>query len=193
MIQMRRCAVIALGGILLVGCSDGADEAVAPSGTEVSVSPSPTKTDVEQVPNLPVDCGRLGSAATRAETTGDLDLYDEAPVLVRTVPQGAVLELGCEWFGGDITGVTVTISTAAPDAVTAAVGTLSDQGYTCTQDLGGRLCTVFEESPMSFGGADGTVETQQMVFARDGVWVYMSTSNMDGQVLLSEIITGIFD
>ncbi|MCL2091508.1 MAG: hypothetical protein FWH11_09900 [Micrococcales bacterium] len=203
MTQMHRLAVVALGGVLLVGCSGGAGadgDSTTPGngdsatpGTEFgSFSPS-VRTDAEP-PNLPTDCDALGSAATRAKTVGDLEPYDAAPEPVQSAPQGATLELGCEWFGGDVTGVTVTISTAAPDTVAAAADTLGSQGYTCTQDLGGRLCTASEESSAEiYGGPGATIEVQRMVFARDGVWVFMSTSNRDGQALLLETVADIFD
>lgn len=194
MTQMLRLSIVALGGILLVGCSDGTgtDGASTSPATEVS-SPSATG-DTTPLPDLPTACDTLGTAATRAETTKGLELVESTGGAEQAGPEGSTPELTCEWFGGDVTGITVTISTMSPAAATAVTDARDDQGYECSQDLGGRLCMSSEAIPPGQGPdeIDATIETQDMVFARDGVVVTMSTSNADGQVWFSEIVAGIF-
>ncbi|MCL2455027.1 MAG: hypothetical protein FWD18_06975 [Micrococcales bacterium] len=175
---------------LVAGCGDDADSPATPTAAAVL--------------NLPTDCRTLGSATTRAETVDRVELIDlrgdeweDYGEHLRPAPEGATLVLRCDWFAGDVTGMDLRISTATPDAVTAAVRGLSSQGYTCepSRDFAGTLC----EQPGEVSYEEYRASALELVAARDGVWVYMSTSNMDGRddgrgirALLSEIVNDIF-
>lgn len=133
---------------------------------------------------LPTDCTALGSPQTWQETVGDMTLQSDGEGFVRPAPEGATLALGCDWIAGDATGVLLLISTAMPEAVSAAVATLPEQGYTCqvSDDFGADFCVL---------PGQGT-DAEEMIVAREGVWIYMSTVNRNGRALLSEIVQSVF-
>lgn len=194
-----RLPAVAAGAVIvtagLAGCGGGAGTATPSSSpttssspaTSASASPSPSVAP-EPSPTssavLPTDCNTLASAGTRAETVGDMTLQSNGEGFVRPAPAGATLALGCDWIVGDATGVLLLISTATPEAVTAALATLPAQGYTCqtSDDFGAQFCTL--------PGANA--ETEEMIVAREGVWIYLSTANRNGRAFLSEIVQGIF-
>jgi hypothetical protein len=76
------------------------------------------------------------------------------------------------------------ISTAEPDAVTAAVEALPEEGYTCqvSDDFGAQFCELPGAGP----------DTEEMIVARDDVWIYLATVNRNGRAFLSEIVSGVF-
>lgn len=113
-----------------------------------------------------------------------MTLQSDGEGFVRPAPDGATLALGCDWIVGDATGVLLLISTAMPDAVSAAVATLPEQGYTCqvSDDFGADFCVL---------PGEGT-DAEEMIVAREGVWIYMSTVNRNGRALLSEIVQSVF-
>ncbi len=176
----------------LAGCGGdaGAPETPDPVPTETkSAQPGPSATPVEtEAPQatvtLPTDCLALGTPATRAETVDQLTLQSDGEGFVRPAPEGAQLALGCDWIAGDTTGMLLLISTAEPPAVEAALGAVPGQGYTCqpAEDFGAQFCTLPGSGP----------DTEEMIVARENVWIYMSTSNLNGRALLSEIVQGIF-
>ena len=189
-----RFVSIAVGAIVAVAALSGC-ASETPSGDEPSASASapqpeqsaaePTPTDDEVVTaTFPTDCLALGTAETREETVGDMTLQGDGEGFVRPAPDGATLELGCDWIVGDATGVLLLISSASPDAVTQALTTLPAEGYTCqpAEDFGAQFCDLPGD------GAD----TEEMIVARDDVWIYMSTANRNGRAFLSDIVQGIF-
>lgn len=174
----------------LAGCA-GPDPTPTTSPTAIespSASSSPTPTSepepTESPVTLPTDCNELGTEATRTEAVGDMTLQSDGEGFVRPAPDGASLALGCDWIVGDATGMLLLISTATPEAVTAAVEALPGQGYTCqvADDFGADFC-------MLPGNGE---DTEEMIVARDGVWIYLSTVNRNGRAFLSEIVQGIF-
>jgi hypothetical protein len=192
-----RFTSIVVGALLaaaaLSGCAgDGQSPSASPTGgptaspstPTASPSDSPTPTEAPPQANVPTDCAELGSAETRQETVGDMTLQSDGEGFVRPAPDGATLALGCDWIVGDATGLLLLVSTAEPDAVTAAVAGLPAEGYSCqvSDDFGADFCTLPGE------GAD----TEEMIVARDGVWIYMSTVNRNGRAFLSEIVQGVF-
>ncbi|MCL2849850.1 MAG: hypothetical protein FWE61_07390 [Micrococcales bacterium] len=181
---MRRGATAAASVgllVMLVGCQGDADEPASPGAEPQTTAAGPT------VPvNLPTDCAAVGSALAGVE------LYDESADLVQPAPSGASVALGCEWAGGEVAGVTLVVSTASPEAVSDAAGGLADLGFTCDADLGGQLCIVTEDAPVSLDGIDTTIALQEIVFARNGVWVYVATAETDGQALAREVAAEIF-
>ncbi|MCC2032395.1 hypothetical protein [Microbacterium allomyrinae] len=145
-----------------------------------TATPTPTAAPV----TLPTDCNALATDATRAAAVGDMTLQSNGEGFVRPAPEGATLALGCDWIVGDATGMLLLISTATPEAVTAAVGTLPGEGYTCqvADDFGAQVCVL-----------PGTgSDTEEIIVARDGVWIYLSTVNRNGWAFLEEIAQGIF-
>ncbi len=120
----------------------------------------------------------------RNEAIGDLTLQGDGVGFVRPVPANATLVLGCDWIVGDTTGMLLLISSAPPADVATAVTTLPGLGYSCgvSDDFGADYCELD-------GGAP---DTEEMIVARDGVWIYLSTSNRNGRAFLSDIATGIW-
>ncbi|RKT36511.1 hypothetical protein DEU34_1026 [Microbacterium sp. AG1240] len=199
---MIRRRVIALSvaaaatALLLAGCAGGADPSGSPSSsaspTATSAPPTPTSTPsptatptpTTSAETLPTDCAQLGSAATRAETVGDMTLQSNGEGFTRPAPEGATLALGCDWIVGEGAGVLLLISTAPAANVTAALPGLASEGYTCqaAEDFGAQYCLL---------PGNGT-DTEEAIVARDDVWIYYATVNRNGRALLSEIVSGIF-
>lgn len=113
-----------------------------------------------------------------------MTLQSDGQGFVRPAPEGSTLVLGCDWIVGDATGLLVLISTAAPDAVTAAVATLPEEGYTCqvSDDFGAQFCELPGAGP----------DTEEFVVARDDVWIYYAPVNRNGRAFLSDIASQIF-
>jgi len=189
-----RFVSFAVGAVIAVAALSGC-ASETPSGGEPSASastPKPEQSVAEPTPtgdaippaNLPTDCLALGTAETREETVGDMTLQSNGEGFVRPAPEGATLALGCDWIVGDATGVLLLISTASADAVSQALATLPAEGYTCqpAEDFGVQFCDLPGD------GAD----TEEMIVARDDVWIYMSTANRNGRAFLSDIVQGIF-
>ena len=189
-----RFVSFAVGAVIAVAALSGC-ASETPSGGEPSASastPEPERSVAEPTPtgdeippaNLPTDCLALGTAETREETVGDMTLQSNGEGFVRPAPEGATLALGCDWIVGDATGVLLLISTAPADAVAQALTTLPAEGYTCqpAEDFGVQFCDLPGD------GAD----TEEMIVARDDVWIYMSTANRNGRAFLSDIVQGIF-
>lgn len=191
--RMSIAVGLVAAALALAGCGGGSTSPSASPAPQVSTippetpkpTPSPVETNLPQSdPQIPTDCQTLASPETRAAAIGDLTLQSNGEGFVRPVPEGATLRLGCDWFTGDTTGILLLISTAAPEAVTAALGQLPAQGYTCqaAEDFGAQYCQLPGTGP----------DTEETITARDGVWIYMSTSNRNGRAFLSEIVSGIF-
>ena len=198
MIRLRTLttfAVAAALAALLAGCAGGGDGPTASPSTasptptaSPTSTPTPTPTETVAPVNLPTDCSTLGTPESRAVTVDGLNFQGgDYSQFVRPAPANATLALGCDWFIGDATGLLVLISTADAADVAAAAAALPAEGYTCTtDDFGAPVCQLI--TPNSQYPVDG-VET---IVAREGVWVYMQTSNLDGTPLLSDIVDGIF-
>ncbi len=192
--RTRVLSTVVLATVLaaaLAGCGGGT---AGPSASPTTASPSPTATptptptptETETVApaNLPTDCSTLATPDVRNEAIGDLTLQGDGVGFVRPVPANATLVLGCDWIVGDSTGMLLLISTAPPADVATAVTTLPGLGYSCgvSDDFGADYCQLD-------GGAP---DTEEMIVARDGVWIYLSTSNRNGRAFLSDIATGIW-
>ncbi|MFJ6651999.1 hypothetical protein ACIQLJ_04275 [Microbacterium sp. NPDC091313] len=175
----------------LTACGGQGTDPAVPTATASSLppetprpTPSPIETEAVQSPTLPTSCDTLASPSTRQEAVGDMRLQSDGERFVRPAPEGASLALGCDWIVGDSTGMLLLISTAPEAAVTAAQQALPAAGWSCqtSDDFGAQFCDL-----------PGTGEnTEEMIVAREGVWIYLSTSNRNGRAFLSEIATGIF-
>ena len=196
---------VALAGVL-AGCGGGigggttptvtvwASPTLTPSpttpapATPPASTPKPTASATASAPakpvTLPTTCSALGSKADRQKAVGDLTLQSNGVGFVRPVPAKAKLALGCDWIVGDTTGMLLLLSTAAPANVTAEVKKLPARGYTCSfsDDFGADFCQKKGSGP----------NTEEMIVARDGVWLYLSTSNRNGRAFLSSIATQLW-
>lgn len=193
MIRRARITIAAVAAstavLLLSGCGGSEPTpTVTPTSSASVMTPTPTAaaapTETSAPVTLPTDCNALATDATRQETVGDMTLQSNGEGFVRPAPDGATLALGCDWIVGDATGLLLLISTATPEAVTSAVGDLPAQGYRCqvSDDFGADFCTL-----------PGSGEnTEEMIVARDGVWIYLASVNRSARAFLSEIATQIF-
>jgi hypothetical protein len=183
-------AALAIAGaaVVLTGCASGS---AAPTPTQTasstptkSATPSSTPTASAASFTIPADCAAVGTSASRADTVDGMTMQSDGTGFVRPAPEGATLKLGCDWIVGDTTGILLLISTATPAAVTAGVAQVTADGYTCqvADDFGAQFCT----KPGT--GAD----SEDTVVARDDLWIYMETSNVNGRALLSDLATQIF-
>jgi hypothetical protein len=176
---------------LLAACA-GSDPAPASSPTSSASTPgtpSPTATPTTSPATLPTDCASLGTDETRAAVLNGLSFQGgDYTQFVRPAPDSSQLVLGCDWFAGDATGLLVLISTASPSDVAAAAAGLTADGFTCAaSDPGAQRCELV--TPHS----QYPVDVMETIVARDGVWVYMESSNLDGTPLLDDIVQKIFD
>jgi hypothetical protein len=190
--HLSALATAVLATLLVAGCAPepSASPTSTPSAsTQPSESPSesPTESPSESptfTATIPTDCNDLGTEASRQETVGDMTLQGDGQGFVRPAPERATLALGCDWIVGDATGLLVLISTASPDAVAAAVDTLPGEGYTCqvSDDFGAQFC----ELP---GAGEGT---EELIVARDDVWIYFGSANRNARAFLSDVAQQIF-
>jgi hypothetical protein len=174
----------------LTGCGGGTPSA-SPTPIESSSTPSaePSPSEAPAAPAaLPTDCGQVGSAATRAATVDQMTLQGDGEGFVRPAPEGAQLALGCDWIEGDATGYLLLVSTADADAAQAyAESALPGEGYSCTVgDVGAYICT------MTTAGSVEPVDTVETIYVRDGVWIYQSATNTDGEALLTDLVGSIW-
>lgn len=169
----------------------GSPSATAPSASPTTPAPStpatasaaPTAPPTADQAAIPASCDDLGTAATRQQTVGGLTAQ-HADGFVRPAPANATTELSCNWIQEESAAVLLIVSTAAAAEVAAGVDGLAGQGYQCqaAEDFGAQYCVA----------AGGTAETEDVVVARDGVWIYLETVNIDARAWLSEISSQIF-
>ncbi|MDU0366625.1 hypothetical protein RWH45_05330 [Microbacterium sp. KSW4-17] len=194
-------ALLIAAAALLTGCvpeppSPASTATVdSPSATAPSASPTgsastptPTLTAAPTAPTvdpaaIPGSCDDLGTAATRQQTVGGLTAQ-HADGFVRPAPANATTELSCNWIQEESAGVLLLISTASAADVSTGVDGLDAQGYECqaAEDFGAQYCVK----------AGGTAQTEDVVVARDSVWIYLETVNVDARAWLSEISSQIF-
>lgn len=103
---------------------------------------------------------------------------------MRPAPANATTELSCNWIQEESAGVLLLIGTASAAEVSTGVDGLAAQGYECqaAEDFGAQYCVK----------AGGTAQTEDVVVARDGVWISLETVNVDARAWLSEISSQIF-
>ncbi|SDO38839.1 hypothetical protein SAMN04487848_0711 [Microbacterium sp. ru370.1] len=197
---MNRASAAVTGALLvgavalLAGCvpedpaptptaSVGSPSATAPSAAPTAPAPSTPATATADPAVIPASCDDLGTAATRQQTVGGLTAQ-HADGFVRPAPANATTELSCNLIQEESAGVLLTVSTAAAAEVAAGVDGLPAQGYQCqaAEDFGAQYCVA----------VGGTAETEDVVVARDGVWISLETVNIDARAWLSEISSQIF-
>lgn len=181
--------------LVVTGCG-GTPESPpqASAATPSSTAPSPTASATlvpipqPQPAQIPADCGAVGSVQTRAATVDQMTEYGDAAQFNRPAPPGASLALGCNWIAGDATGYLLLISRAdAGAAQTYAESTLPGEGYSCqVGDAPAFICT------QTVAGTTYPVDTVETIYVRDGVWIYQSATNTDGEALLTDLVAGIW-
>ncbi|GAA0494260.1 hypothetical protein [Microbacterium aurantiacum] len=189
-LRLSLLATMCAGAFLLGGCAaEGGGTTptpAAPASATPTSDPEPTTEPDPPASSavLPTDCGALVSEATRAETVGDMTLQSDGADFVRPAPDGATLALGCDWIVDEASGVLLLISTADDAAVTAGLDALTADGWECqpAEDFGAQFCQV----------AGGTPETEEVIVAREDVWIYLSSVNRNARAFLSEIVADIF-
>lgn len=201
--NIRSAAAFTIGiaalGVALTGCqSAGSPTATTPAApvteepttpseetTTPAVTPSPTETTPAL--SLPTACDQLGTAATRDAVIGTLGEQPTPKPAPGTIPD-ASLTLGCSWFAGDVTGLTVLIAQPATADAETAVAALAADGYTCDDAAGYTQCTREKE-----GDYNGNkYPTKDHVIVRDGVWLQTDASNVDATALTDEIVSSIW-
>ncbi|MDQ1206140.1 hypothetical protein QE377_002499 [Microbacterium sp. SORGH_AS 862] len=181
--------------LVVAGCTATPDpppstSAPAPSPSTPTPTASVTLAPSPQPPSaqIPADCGAVGSAATRAATVDQMTEYGDAAQFTRPVPPDASLVLGCNWIVGDATGYLLLISRAdADEAQSYAESTLPSEGYSCqVGDEPAFICTH------TIGGTTYPVDSVETIYVRDGVWIYQSASNTDGEALLTDLVAAVW-
>ena len=174
-------------GLALAGCGGG-----TPASQETGiVSPPPTvieTPDGDGPTTLPASCDELGTAATRAATVDTLTLQGDGVGFARPAPPSAQLALGCDWFAGDTTGILMLISSVPDrDGPEYAEATLPAEGWTCqVGDTGNFICSIVTPN------SQFPVDTTEVVVTRDDVWIYTSYTNIDGDLLLSDVTASLW-
>ncbi|MDN3496598.1 hypothetical protein QL996_11715 [Planococcus sp. APC 4015] len=188
----RTRPLIALAAMLLAlsSCATSAPEGATPMTTpapsltaEPSVTVMPEPTEPADTTAVPTDCSAVNSQGILDQ----LNLQGDGTGFIRPAPTGATPALGCDWFAGDATGYLLLISTTEASTADAYIATLPAEGWTCgARGDGGRMCTMTTPNPQY------PVDTVETVFTQGDVWIYQSASNIDGDALLSNLITSIW-
>lgn len=180
-------AIASLAGCVPEQATPVASETATPTVTVATPSPTPTPTASETpasaAANIPASCDDLGTASSRAETVGNLTAQ-HADGFVRPSPPNATTKLSCNWIQEEAAAVLIIISTASDADVSAGLQQLASEGYQCqaAQDFGAQYC-------MRPGDA---ATSEDVVVARDDVWIYLETVNVNARAWLSDIAAQIY-
>ncbi|SIR90414.1 hypothetical protein [Microbacterium sp. RURRCA19A] len=183
-------ALVAIAG--LAGCvpeqaTPVASESATPTVTVETPTPTPTPTPSETpasaAANIPASCDELGTASSRAETVGGLTAQ-HADGFVRPSPPNATTKLSCNWIQEEAAAVLIIVSTATDVDVSTGLQQLASEGYQCqaAQDFGAQYC-------MRPGDA---ATSEDVIVARDDVWIYLETVNVNARAWLSDIAAQIY-
>ncbi|MCI9859357.1 hypothetical protein [Microbacterium proteolyticum] len=186
-------AVVLSAVTALPGCSGGGSTP-DPSTTVSSAAPAPTPSpsmtpSATPTPStaasvsIPASCDDLGTAATRQQTVGDLTAQ-HADGFVRPAPTNATTDLSCNWIQEEAAAVLLIISSATAADVESGLASLPAQGYQCraSDDFGAQYCVA----------PGASTDTEDVVVARDGTWIYLETVNVNARAWLSEIASQVF-
>lgn len=155
---------------------------VTPSATPAPTS-SPSSTSTSVAANVPASCDDLGTASSRAETVGDLTAQ-HADGFVRPAPPNATTVLSCNWIQEEAAAVLLIVSTASDADVTDGLAQVTSEGYQCqpAQDFGAQYCSRPGDAASS----------EDVIVARDDVWIYLETVNVNARAWLSDIAAQIY-
>ncbi|MBN9213059.1 MAG: hypothetical protein J0I95_16305, partial [Microbacterium sp.] len=180
-------AIAALAGCVPEQATPVASEFATPTVTVATPTPTPTPTPSETpasaAANIPASCDDLGTASSRAETVGGLTAQ-HADGFVRPSPPNATTKLSCNWIQEEAAAVLIIVSTATDADVSTGLQQLASEGYQCqaAQDFGAQYC-------MRPGDA---ATSEDVVVARDDVWIYLETVNVNARAWLSDIAAQIY-
>ncbi|WP_292695953.1 MULTISPECIES: hypothetical protein [unclassified Microbacterium] len=180
-------AIAALAGCVPEQATPVASESATPTVTVATPTPTPTPTPSETpasaAANIPASCDDLGTASSRAETVGGLTAQ-HADGFVRPSPPNATTKLSCNWIQEEAAAVLIIVSTATDADVSTGLQQLASEGYQCqaAQDFGAQYC-------MRPGDA---ATSEDVVVARDDVWIYLETVNVNARAWLSDIAAQIY-
>jgi hypothetical protein len=181
-------AGVALAAALaLAGCtpgtgtpsSEGANGTGSPSAsaeTTPSATPKPAPAFA-----LPANCSAIASTATLTTLFADIPSREPGD-LTRPAPASAAKKLTCSWFTGDTTGGDVIYYSTTAPAAQAYLTVMTANGFTCTAALGGTRCDK------TTANTEYEVNTIETTFTRDGVWIYISMTNVDDAPLLPDMV-----
>lgn len=185
-------AMIAIAG--LVGCTPEAATPVAtetamPTVTVATPTPTPTptpsasETSASAAANIPASCDDLGTASSRDETVGGLTAQ-HADGFVRPAPPNATTVLSCNWIQEEAAAVLLLVSTASDADVSQGLQQVASEGYQCqdAQDFGAQYCSRPGDAATS----------EDVIVARDDVWIYLETVNVNARAWLSDIAAQIY-
>jgi len=182
--------MIAIAG--LTGCVPEEATPVASASSTPSITvempsstPTPSESDAgaSVAANIPASCDDLGTASSRAETVGDLTAQ-HADGFVRPAPPNATTKLSCNWIQEEAAAVLLIVSTASDADVTAGLESLASEGYQCqpAQDFGAQYCSRSGDA----------ADSEDVIVARNDVWIYLETVNVNARAWLSDIAAQIY-
>lgn len=179
--------IVGLAGCVPEQATPVASETSTPTVTVATPSPTPTPTptatSASVAANIPASCDDLGTASSRAETVGGLTAQ-HADGFVRPSPPNATTKLSCNWIQEEAAAVLIIVSTASDADVSSGLAQLTSEGYQCqaAQDFGAQYCTRPGDAASS----------EDVVVARDDVWIYLETVNVNARAWLSDIAAQIY-
>lgn len=181
--------VALIAALALTGCT--------PTGTgagpeTVSATPTPTSSTTPSVeptspqPSytvVPADCGTIATMPQVAVLiAGMMDIgAPDVPVM-----NGAQMIVGCGWMVGDATGGTITISQVDVPTAQQAFEGINDSGGTCDAYRDGSRCVVVGTR------TDYPVDTYDVTYFRDDLWIELNSSNIDFGPALDDLIDSIW-
>jgi hypothetical protein len=144
---------------------------------------TPTATATASAGTLPTDCRALVPASDYDRLFGTTPLQDPAGTEAGTDGEGLTASFSCIWQDprADVSGLIVYLGTATTDAITANATSLSQNGYSCSDRDGGRLCQ------MTTPDATYPVDTTLTFYGRGSTWLVIRQTNFPTTNLLGAI------
>jgi hypothetical protein len=169
--------------LALAGCTPGTGTPSSGGTSGTSSASAPTTTPKPAAPDfaLPATCAAIASTATLTALFADIPSRP-ANGLTRPAPAGASKTLECSWFAGDTTGGDVLYYSTTPADGQAYLSVMQSNGFLCAAALGGTRCDK------TTANTDYPVNTVETTFTRDGVWIYISMTNVGDAALLPDMV-----
>jgi len=204
-------STVALGAVLLTGCttpspnpsgSPSTSASASASASAGSSSPSPSASPSAAA--IPKDCKAIVSAAVYAKTFGSTPLNDPAVVDAEfagavtpvTPPAGAApdevlasaAQLRCVWKDprADITNLQASIGTVEPAVATGYLTSLAAQGFTCGAKYEGQQCQRISQNEQY------PVQDGRTYFLRGTTWITVLQSNFATNGLMGQIVATLW-
>lgn len=157
--------------------------AAAPVRETPDPVPTATITPTPVAGTLPTDCRALVPESEYDRLFGSTPLQDPAGSEAGTDGEGLTPSFSCIWQDprADVSGLIVYLGTATTDAITANATTLSQNGYSCSNRDGGRLCQ------MTTPDETYPVDTTVTFYGRGSTWLVIRQTNFPTTDLLGAI------